>query len=102
VAPRSARIVTLDHPHTTRGTLINTPLVNPQMPIAVLALILVAWSGLSTRDEATHSAGAAPGPSVTALPAPVAGSAEPKTPRATPRATGGAVLHTHALRADGH
>jgi hypothetical protein len=101
VAPRSARIVTLDHPHTTRGTLINTPLVNPQMPIAVLALILVAWSGLSTRDEATHSAGAAPGPSVTALPAPVAGSAEP-TPRATPRATGGAVLHTHALRADGH
>lgn len=37
---------------------MNTRLINPQIPIAVLALILVACSGMSTRDKNTATGAA--------------------------------------------
>jgi hypothetical protein len=88
--------VTLD-PHHTENPAINTSVINPQAPVAVLALILAACSGMFMRDE-PPAAAAAPAPAFApALPGSAAGWAEP-----VPSATGGAVLHAHALRADGH
>ncbi len=37
---------------------MNTRLVNPQIPIAVLALVLSACSGMSTRDKNTATGAA--------------------------------------------
>lgn len=37
---------------------MNSRLINPQIPVAVLALILVACSGMSTRDKNTATGAA--------------------------------------------